>query len=289
MMDGLGNVVGSALDGSNGPSDAAIVYDSWGNVVTDSTAFMRLGRLRFGFKGMLYDETTGLYNARARWYQPDVGRFMSEDPAGLAGGINQYAFAADDPINNSDPSGALATDQDGSVCSINAESCGEPLETGAGGGIGGAVGGDEGGFSNNIGAGDAGPGRHLTDEEIKQLGNLCNAVDCSKVVVIDTPFDRSLTLGHTIFLSSSDEGNLSVLAHEMAHVARYEQYGTLRYIKDGVIAQWHYSTGKSDPYVYSGLLDGRSFFNYGIEQQGQMVEDRVKNPRKLVCSMVPYP
>jgi RHS repeat-associated protein len=104
MMDGLGNVVGSALDGSTG---AAIIYDSWGNVVTDSTAFMRLGRLRFGFKGMLYDETTGLYNARARWYQPDVGRFMSEDPLGLSAGINQYAFAADDPIDASDPSGLI--------------------------------------------------------------------------------------------------------------------------------------------------------------------------------------
>jgi RHS repeat-associated protein len=125
MMDGLGNVVGSALDGSTG---AAIIYDSWGNVVTDSTAFMRLGRLRFGFKGMLYDETTGLYNARARWYQPDVGRFMSEDPLGLSAGINQYVFAADDPINNSDPSGALVTDAQGSTCSINASECGEPLQ-----------------------------------------------------------------------------------------------------------------------------------------------------------------
>jgi RHS repeat-associated protein len=125
MLDGLGNVVGSSLDGSSG---AAIIYDSWGNVQTDSTAMMRLNTLRFGFKGMLYDETTGLYNARARWYQPDVGRFMSEDPIGLGGGMNQYAFAGDDPINNSDPSGALVTDAQGSVCSINASSCGDPLQ-----------------------------------------------------------------------------------------------------------------------------------------------------------------
>ncbi len=69
---------------------------------------MRLGRLRFGFKGMLYDETTGFYNARARWYQPDVGRFMSEDPLGLSAGINQYTFAADDLIDGSDPSGMFA-------------------------------------------------------------------------------------------------------------------------------------------------------------------------------------
>ncbi len=66
---------------------------------------MRLNTLRFGYKGMLYDETTGLYNARARWYDPEVGRFISEDPIGLAGGINQYAFAGTDPINLGDPSG----------------------------------------------------------------------------------------------------------------------------------------------------------------------------------------
>jgi hypothetical protein len=42
---------------------------------------------------------------RARYYDPVVRRFISEDPIGLAGGINWYAFAAGDPINRSDPSG----------------------------------------------------------------------------------------------------------------------------------------------------------------------------------------
>ncbi len=42
---------------------------------------------------------------RARWYDPDLGRFLSEDPIGLAGGINYYLFAANDPINLADPSG----------------------------------------------------------------------------------------------------------------------------------------------------------------------------------------
>ncbi len=154
-MDGLGNVIGSGLDGSSG---AAILYDAWGNVETDSTAMMRLNTLRFGYKGMLYDETTGLYNARARWYDPEVGRFISEDPIGLAGGMNQYAFAGDDPIDRRDPSGALVTDGDGSVCSINAESCGDPLQTGAGGGTGAAIGSTAGGFGGNIGGGGGGSG-----------------------------------------------------------------------------------------------------------------------------------
>jgi hypothetical protein len=42
---------------------------------------------------------------RARWCEPKSGRFLSEDPKGLGGGINPYQYAAADPINGSDPSG----------------------------------------------------------------------------------------------------------------------------------------------------------------------------------------
>ncbi len=42
---------------------------------------------------------------RNRWYDPETGRFVNEDPAGFAGGINLYAFAGNDPVNGSDPSG----------------------------------------------------------------------------------------------------------------------------------------------------------------------------------------
>ena len=45
---------------------------------------------------------------RARWYDPEVGRFLSEDPIGLAGGINLYAFAGGDPIHGFDPTGELS-------------------------------------------------------------------------------------------------------------------------------------------------------------------------------------
>lgn len=59
--------------------------------------------LRFGARER--DAETGLYYHRARYYDPDVGRFISEDPIGLEGGINAYAYTANDPINRRDPAG----------------------------------------------------------------------------------------------------------------------------------------------------------------------------------------
>jgi uncharacterized protein RhaS with RHS repeats len=42
---------------------------------------------------------------RGRYYSPSIGRFISRDPAGLAGGLNMYTHAADSPTNFTDPTG----------------------------------------------------------------------------------------------------------------------------------------------------------------------------------------
>jgi hypothetical protein len=46
-----------------------------------------------------------LYYNRARYYDPTLARFISEDPIGLAGGVNQYAYAGNDPVDGVDPTG----------------------------------------------------------------------------------------------------------------------------------------------------------------------------------------
>jgi RHS repeat-associated protein len=67
----------------------------------------------FRFAGREDDET-GLHYNRARYYRPEWGRFISEDPLG-SGGASQYAYAANNPINLADPWG-LQVSRIGPVC-----------------------------------------------------------------------------------------------------------------------------------------------------------------------------
>lgn len=61
---------------------------------------------RLRWKGLLWEgDSTQLYYVRARWYDPAMRRFVSEDPVGLAGGINLYLYGSGDPVNMIDPSG----------------------------------------------------------------------------------------------------------------------------------------------------------------------------------------
>lgn len=55
-------------------------------------------------------EANNLYYMRARYYDADIGRFISEDPIGFEGGINLYAYVGGNPILLVDPSGLAATE-----------------------------------------------------------------------------------------------------------------------------------------------------------------------------------
>lgn len=54
------------------------------------------------------DDFTGLMYYRARWYSSELGRFITEDPIGFAGGdINLYAYVGNNPISHKDPTGLI--------------------------------------------------------------------------------------------------------------------------------------------------------------------------------------
>jgi RHS repeat-associated protein len=58
-----------------------------------------------GFQSKYYDSETGLNYHYHRYYYPQVGRFINEDPIGLLGSLNMYSSVSNNPINYWDPFG----------------------------------------------------------------------------------------------------------------------------------------------------------------------------------------
>lgn len=98
QQDEGGNVIGQQ---ANSTSVMTATYDPWGVTrIAGSTNNRLLWKSRMWEGGIV-----GLYYVRNRWYDPDIGRFMSEDPAGAVDGPNMYVFGKNDPVNGWDPSG----------------------------------------------------------------------------------------------------------------------------------------------------------------------------------------
>ena len=74
-------------------------YDSIGNTTNSSGSLANL----FRYTGREFDTETNLQFSRARYYDPKVGKFISPDPTGLAGGANPYAYVDNDPTVFTDP------------------------------------------------------------------------------------------------------------------------------------------------------------------------------------------
>jgi RHS repeat-associated protein len=82
-------------------------YSPFGQQMVVGTSLADTNRLRW--RGLMWEgDSTQLYYMRNRWYDPTIGRFMSQDPIGLAGGINPYAFGGGDYLQGRDPSGDCA-------------------------------------------------------------------------------------------------------------------------------------------------------------------------------------
>jgi RHS repeat-associated protein len=101
--DGLGSV--RLLTSETGSVSDRYAFSAFGELVEhegeDPNGYL--------FAGEALEERSGLYHLRARWMDPNLGIFLSQDP--LAGFVeapatlHRYLYAAADPVNNTDPTG----------------------------------------------------------------------------------------------------------------------------------------------------------------------------------------
>ena len=76
-------------------------YDSFGQIISQTGSITN----PYTFTGREYDSETGLYHYRLRTYDPRIGKFISEDPIGIDGGINLFVYVGNNPVNFVDPWG----------------------------------------------------------------------------------------------------------------------------------------------------------------------------------------
>ncbi len=95
---------------TSGESIAEYDYDAWGNsrVIKDTDGIGELNPFRY--RGYYYDVETGLYYLITRYYDPEVGRFISQDDVSYLdpehiNGLNLYAYCGNNPVMGYDPDG----------------------------------------------------------------------------------------------------------------------------------------------------------------------------------------
>jgi RHS repeat-associated protein len=112
-LDGSSSVVAETT--AAGAIERTYEYDAWGQPPPSSADS------GFRYASRDWDPETRLYYVRARYYDPSLGRFISEDPQGMTDGPNVYAYVGGNPVGRIDPSGT--TWQDWNNCKRNFATC----------------------------------------------------------------------------------------------------------------------------------------------------------------------
>ena len=97
--DGLGSV--TSLSNAAGSLAQTYTFDSFGKQTGSSGLLTN----PFQYTARESDTETGLYYYRARYYDASAGRFLSEDPIGLIGGVNKYQYVRNQPLILTDSTG----------------------------------------------------------------------------------------------------------------------------------------------------------------------------------------
>jgi RHS repeat-associated protein len=105
LLDHLGSVLG--LVDENGELVATYRYDPWGNIIDDTGSITN--PLRFNARE--WDEESGLYLYRTRYYDPQVGRFIVPDRIVMIGAYDLFIYVNNNPTKLGDPLGLAPNDK----------------------------------------------------------------------------------------------------------------------------------------------------------------------------------
>ena len=97
--DGLGSIVAITDESAKVVQDYDYYY--FGELKNQKNRIKQ----PYKYTGREWDKETGLYFYRARYYDPEIGRFTQKDPIGFRGGINLYGYVGGNPLNFIDPWG----------------------------------------------------------------------------------------------------------------------------------------------------------------------------------------
>jgi len=123
-QDGLGSV--TSLSNASAALSNTYTFDSFGNLIASSGSIAN----PFQYTGREFDAETGLRFYRLRYFDPSVGRFISEDPIGFGGGDNFYRYVQNNVTLLIDPFGLssmifnrangtlILLDKDGNVVAV---------------------------------------------------------------------------------------------------------------------------------------------------------------------------
>jgi len=103
--DGLGSTTG--ITDETGAIISKYQYDEFGNISFEQSNI----RNPFKFTGAIHDKTANLYLMGSRYYNPEVGRFITQDSYGATFGADWtehlYSYGNNNPVNMLDPTGHI--------------------------------------------------------------------------------------------------------------------------------------------------------------------------------------
>ena len=105
-----GDIIG--IYNTSGSCVASYTYNAWGECTVANNTSAKIGNINpFRYRGYYYDTETGFYYLNARYYDPQIKRFINADEIGYLGAngdlnsYNLYAYCSNNPVMYVDPTG----------------------------------------------------------------------------------------------------------------------------------------------------------------------------------------